>query len=431
MPKRRQKSAAGLQDALRYLVETSNELIWSIDTDGRWTYLSPGALQRICGCDPAEMLGHDIREMFGREDGERVLAVFRRVLAGESVFACEARHLRRDGSGVDLSFNAVPMRDERGVLIGATGTARDITAEKSAAAALSENVEKLRLAVEAAELTYWEWDRDADQLHWGRDPSPLVGGAQAGRTTRWTEYLGMVHPDDRDHYLARVSAAWEQTGPCANEYRVVRSDGKVAWLSSRGKTLADAEGRVHRMIGVSQDITERKRQEEEARYLAYHDTLTGLPNRRLLDDRLRQAVYLAQRRDARVGLMMIDLDQFKQVNDALGHRAGDAALREAAHRIVGCLRKADTLARHGGDEFVVVIPDLQLETDCQVVAEKILRALQPTFRIDGRDFAIGASIGVSLFPTDAADGDAMLRNADVAMYRAKELGRNNYRFYGR
>jgi diguanylate cyclase (GGDEF)-like protein len=185
------------------------------------------------------------------------------------------------------------------------------------------------------------------------------------------------------------------------------------------------------MIGVSQDITERKRQEEEARFLAYHDTLTGLPNRRLLDDRLRQAVFLAQRRDARVGLMVVDLDRFKQVNDALGHRAGDAVLREAAHRIVGCLRKADTLARHGGDEFVVVIPDLQLDTDCQVVAEKILRALEPVFRVDGHDFSIGASIGISLYPIDAGDGEALLRNADVAMYRAKQLGRNNYRFYGR
>ena len=228
-----------------------------------------------------------------------------------------------------------------------------------------------------------------------------------------------------------MAAAWEQAGPCTNEYRVIRQDGRVAWLSSHAKTLADASGRVHRMIGVSQDITERKRQEEEARFLAYHDTLTGLPNRRLLDDRLRQAIFLAQRRDSRIALMVVDLDHFKQVNDALGHRAGDAVLREAAHRVAGCLRKADTLARHGGDEFVVVIPDLQQEGDCQVVAEKILRSLVPPFQVDGRDFVIGASIGVSLYPADAGDGEALLRNADVAMYRAKQLGRNNYRFYGR
>jgi diguanylate cyclase (GGDEF)-like protein/PAS domain S-box-containing protein len=414
----------------RNLVETSNDLIWSVDAEGRWTYLSPGAVQRIYGCPPDELLGRDFKDVLSQEVGERDLAVFRRILAGESVFDYETRHLRRDGSHVDLSFNAVPLRDVQGNVIGATGTARDITTEKAAAAALYENVEKLRLAVDAAELVYWEWERDTDQLHWGRDPSSLVGEA-GGRTTRWSDYREIVHPEDRDRYLATVEAAWERIGACSNEYRVIRQDGRVAWLSSHAKTLADPSGRVYRMIGVSQDITERKRQEEEARFLAYHDTLTGLPNRRLLDDRLRQAVFLAQRRDARVGLMVVDLDRFKQVNDALGHRAGDAVLREAAHRIVGCLRKADTLARHGGDEFVVVIPDLQLDTDCQVVAEKILRALEPVFRVDGHDFSIGASIGISLYPIDAGDGEALLRNADVAMYRAKQLGRNNYRFYGR
>jgi len=415
----------------RNLVETSNDLIWSLDAGGRWTYLSPAAARRIYRCDPADMLGREFREQTAQELNDRDLAVFRRVLEGESVFDYETRHVRRDGSHVDLSFNAVPMRDARNAVVGATGTARDITAEKSAAAALYENVEKLRLAVDAAELMYWEWDRDSDQLHWGRDPSGLVGAAPAGRSTRWSEYREMVHPEDRERYLEKINAAWEQVGPCSNEYRVVKQDGQVVWLSSHAKTLADASGRVHRMIGVSQDITERKRQEEEARFLAYHDTLTGLPNRRLLDDRLRQAVFLAQRRDSRMALMVVDLDRFKQVNDALGHRAGDAVLREAAHRISGCVRKADTLARHGGDEFVVVIPDLQQDVDCQVVAEKILRSLEAPFHVDGQEFSIGASIGVSLFPADAGDGEALLRNADAAMYRAKQLGRNNYRFYGR
>jgi len=414
----------------RNLVETSSELIWSLDAGGRWSYLNPAAVRRIYGCEPGEMLGREFRELLTQEVSERDLAVFGRILAGESMFGYETRHLRRDGSYVDLSFNAVPLRDAAGAVIGSTGTARDITAEKAAAAALHESVEKLRLAVDAADLTYWEWDRDSDLLHWGGDPSALVGAGE-GQVTRWSEYRELVHPEDRERYLSVVASAWEQPGPCANEYRVIGRDGRAVWISSRGKALADATGRVRRMIGVSQDVTERKRQEEEARFLAYHDTLTGLPNRRLLDDRLGQAMFLAQRRDTRVAVMLIDLDRFKQVNDALGHRAGDAVLREAAQRLAGCVRKADTLARHGGDEFVVMIPDLQLESDCQVVAEKILRSLEAPFRVEGRDFTIGASIGVSFYPADAGDGEALLRNADVAMYRAKQLGRNNYRFYSR
>ena len=129
--------------------------------------------------------------------------------------------------------------------------------------------------------------------------------------------------------------------------------------------------------------------------------------------------------------MLLDLDGFKDVNDSLGHRAGDAVLREVAQRLMGCMRKSDTLARQGGDEFVIVIPDLSLEADCQTIAEKVLRALESEFRVDGRGFRIGASIGISLYPADAGDGEALLRNADIAMYRAKHLGGNNYRFYAR
>ena len=415
----------------RSLVETSNDLIWSLDAEGRWTYLNPGAVERIYGGGAAELIGRGIREMPAQEVQERDAAVFARILGGEAVFDFETRHRRRDGSLVDLSFNAVPLRDAQGRIIGATGTARDITVMKKAAAALHETVEKLRLAVDAANLTYWEWDRDTGILHWGRDPSQIIGAREGGRTVPWAEFQRLVHADDRERYLAAVNAAWERPGPYAEEFRIVRSDGRVAWLSSHGRTLAGVDGRLVRMIGVTQDITERKRQEEEARFLAYHDTLTGLPNRRLLDDRLRQAVYMAQRRDVRIAVMVMDLDNFKQVNDSLGHRAGDAVLREASHRIAGCVRKADTLARQGGDEFVIVLPELQLDSDCQVVAEKILRALAPPFRVDGREFGIGASIGISLYPADAGDGEALLRNADVAMYRAKRLGRNNYRFYSR
>jgi diguanylate cyclase (GGDEF)-like protein/PAS domain S-box-containing protein len=414
----------------RSLVETSNDLVWSIDLQGRWTYLNPAAVRRIYDGKAADLLGTAIHDLPTAELRDRDAAVFARVLAGEPVFRHETRHQRRDGSAVDLSFNAVPLRDARGEIVGATGTARDITEERAAAAALHESVEKLRLAVDAAELVYWEWDRDADRLYWGRNPARLSEAAD-GESTRWSEYRETVHPEDRERYLAAVTAAWEHAGPCSNEYRVLARDGRVVWLSSHAKTLPDASGRPRRMIGVSQDITERKRREEEERFLAYHDTLTGLPNRRLLDDRLRQALHLAQRRDRRVAAMLVDLDDFKRVNDELGHRAGDAVLREVAERLAGCVRKADTLARQGGDEFVIVIPDLAQEADCDVVAEKILRALEPAFHADGREFRIGASIGISIYPGDAGDGDALLRNADVAMYRAKQSGRNHFRFFAR
>ncbi|MGA8006638.1 MAG: diguanylate cyclase, partial [Burkholderiales bacterium] len=413
----------------RNLVATSNDLIWSIDLERRWTYLNPIAAQRIYGCAVEELIGRPLVDRSSHAVRERDAAVFARVLAGEQVFDYETRHTRRDGSHVDLSFNATALRDANGAVIGATGTAHDVSEQKRAAAALHESVEKLRLAVDAADLYYWEWDLRTDKLTWGRDPGGLIGRPDE-RSRLYPDFRDMVHPEDRERYLAAGRAALAAGEPYAAEFRVVTRDGEVRWIAAHGSVLRPPQGGVARMIGVSQDITERKRQEEEVRFLAYHDTLTGLPNRRLLDDRMRQAVYLAQRRDVRVAALLIDLDDFKQVNDALGHRAGDAVLREVAQRLSACMRKSDTLARQGGDEFVALLPDLQRESDCQFVAEKVLRALEPEFHVEGRVFRIGASIGISIYPSDASDGETLLRNADVAMYRAKQLGRNQYRFYG-
>jgi len=415
------------ESMFRNLVETTNDLVWSLDAQARWTYVNPAAARRIYGEGPEALLGQEFRKMPAPELRERDLAVFRRVIAGEPVFDYETRHARRDGTQVDLVFNAVPLRDAAGGVTGATGTARDVTREKAAAAALHESVERLRLAVDAADLVYWEWDRDSGRMQFGRSPG-ISGGGE--RPITFGDYLLRVHEEDRERVREASLATQERGEPYEIEFRDIDSSGRVRWMHARGQAMADRGGRVRRVIGVSQDITGRKRREEEARFLAYHDTLTGLPNRRLLEDRLRQALYQAQRRDEKVAVMMVDLDRFKQVNDALGHRAGDAVLVQAAQRVAACVRKADTLARHGGDEFAIVIPGLRAAEDCRAVAAKVLLALEAPFEVEGRSFGIGASIGVSLYPADAGDGEALLRNADVAMVRAKQQGRNACLFYG-
>ena len=170
------------------------------------------------------------------------------------------------------------------------------------------------------------------------------------------------------------------------------------------------------------DITELRRAEHAARFLDSHDLPTGLPNRRLFDDRLRQAIRLAQRRDRMVATLLVRLDDWLQVNEALGHGA-DALLREVAQRLAGCVRKADTVARVGADEFAIVICDLKDEADCRVVTQKLQQALAAEFRAGSQRLQLRARIGRALFPADGTDGDALLRNADAAMYRAHFVNR--------
>jgi diguanylate cyclase (GGDEF)-like protein len=161
----------------------------------------------------------------------------------------------------------------------------------------------------------------------------------------------------------------------------------------------------------------------------YHDALTGLANRRLLDDRLAQALALAARKQRSLAILVVDLHAFREVNERLGHDGGDAVLRETARRLAGCLRRADTLARTGGDEFAVLLPELEAPAECEVVAGKMLRALGAAFEPGG--VTLAAAIGASLFPADAQDAAGLLRNADDAMRRAKTLGRNRFAFHGR
>ena len=182
-------------------------------------------------------------------------------------------------------------------------------------------------------------------------------------------------------------------------------------------------------VAVYLDITERKREEERINYLANYDVLTGLPNRYLLSDRLEQALSSAQRNQARIAVMFIDLDHFKNINDSLGHDIGDALLKQVAERFKVCLRRSDTIARQGGDEFVAVLTEFNSADEVIFVAEKMIASLQEKFTLGEYQLSITPSIGVGIYPEDGTTTVELLRNADLAMYRAKESGRNSFQFY--
>jgi diguanylate cyclase (GGDEF)-like protein/PAS domain S-box-containing protein len=193
--------------------------------------------------------------------------------------------------------------------------------------------------------------------------------------------------------------------------------------------LVDAAGRLTGFVSLVQDITERLNTERTIHYMAHHDALTGLPNRRLMQDRLNQAIMAARRKQCHVAVLFLDLDRFKVVNDTLGHDTGDFILKDVARRLVDCVREVDTVSREGGDEFVVVLPDLERPENARLVAEKILQELANPVEIGGHEIHITPSIGISHYPNDATDVHQLLKHADNAMYQAKDAGRNTVRFF--
>jgi diguanylate cyclase (GGDEF)-like protein/PAS domain S-box-containing protein len=239
--------------------------------------------------------------------------------------------------------------------------------------------------------------------------------------------LKRVHEADRHKVLkarqGAITAEYEQT------YRIVRPSGEVRWIQDRGFALLDRNGRPARIAGIAVDVTERKASEEHLVEMAYFDALTQLPNRTLFYDRLTQSLAHAKRNGWTLAVLFIDVDHFKRVNDTAGHQAGDELLREMAQRLSTCIRTEDTVARLSGDEFAMVLSRVGTAADAGLVAEKMMKELSASVHAGEHKFSMSVSIGIAIYPTDGIDDDALMRNADAAMYCAKQQGRNNYQFY--
>ena len=256
----------------------------------------------------------------------------------------------------------------------------------------------------------------------GYSPSESGSGLES-----WTDF---IHPDDRDRVLAGVHRAIDSgEDTWKDEYRFRRSDGSDAYVLDRGFVVRDADGRAVRMIGAMMDISGRRHAEAELAHLAQFDTLTGLPNRNLLRDRLAQAVARVQREGWLTAVLFLDLDRFKEINDTLGHATGDEVLKIVAARMRAVVRETDTVARFGGDEFTLLLEDVKTPSDVAAVARKLLAVLEQPMPVEGRDLFVSASIGIAVCPQDGRDSQTLLRHADTAMYAAKAAGRNTFEFY--
>ena len=331
--------------------------------------------------------------------------------------------------------NAYPERDEHGDICRVVVCFTDCTALKHAEQSLHKSEERMRLALQGSTDAPWDWDLVTGEMYYSPRWWDMLGYAPGEEPSDAETWLRMAHPDDR----ARIATALDELLPGPRqaysfEFRLRHRDGHFVPVLSRGYVLRNAAGKALRLSGTNTDLTERKRVERRIHELAYFDQLTGLPNRRFLIEELSQILARNGRAGRHGALLFIDLDNFKLLNDTLGHDVGDLLLREVARRLRRALREGDHLARLGGDEFVIVLESLGASTaeatiEVQAVGRKLIEVLAEPFDLAGRQCASSPSIGATLFDGGPSDIDTLLRQADLAMYRAKDEGRNTLRFF--
>jgi len=431
----------------------------------RWN----AAAQRLFGWTEQEVLNR-LNPIFQPGQGEDARTHRERIMAGQLFENVEAVRLRKDGTLINVSLSAAPLRDSTGAIIGRVAIFADIRERKrveqrqklqntiTLLLAEAERVDEIipRLIQELCEN--WGWVAGARRLM-GED-----------KTLRHKEYWCLPVPAF-ETFMRQSAARVDSAGENAGLLRRVWATGQPVWLADlaqeatffRGPQALEAGvhsafafpimvgdeffgaielfgGEVRpydaEVVAFAQNVGSqlgqfiaRKQAESNLTFFANHDALTSLPNRFMFNERLTQALARAQRQDTMVAVMFLDLDRFKVINDTLGHDAGDRLLIELATQLRGCLRENDTIARQGGDEFVVLVEDINDPNQVTGVAQKILETVAEAHVLGGQELHITASIGISVYPNEGADVQALLKNADIAMYRAKEQGKNNFQFY--
>jgi len=286
-----------------------------------------------------------------------------------------------------------------------------------------------KLALTFAEIGICELDLRTRKVRISETGKRLLGYRGSEVEIEFDRLFASVHPDDRRTFDEVLQQCVSGTGSLDVEYRVVRPDGSLRWLRTKGDTLLDLQAKPVRVFWIIEDISQRKETDARVRFLAHHDLLTGLPNRSLFQDRLHQAIAAARRMGFHVGVLFIDLDRFKLINDSFGHRVGDALLQAAGERLRHCVREMDTVCRHSGDEYLVALGALREPGEAAVVASKVVQAFDRSFTLEGHQISIGTSVGISIFPEDGQTLDELVRNADAAMYLAKRSGRGRFEFF--
>lgn len=432
------KAAAALrasEDNIRQITAQVPGMVFRVrlnhDGGRKYSFVSEG-VRGLYGIEPAEVMadGEVLQTFRHPDDRLAVDAELQRAAASTLPMTMQFRIKLRDGTvkWAQMTSTGV-LADDDGTV--RTGVTFDITASKLAEAELRETEARWKLALDSTGDGVWDWDIITDVELFSRRFMEMYGYGENELASRTDEFDTRTHPDDLEQLLRNRQAHLDGLTPTyINEHRIQCKDGSWKWTLSRGMVISrDAQGKPLRMIGTHTDITSRKHSETLIWQQANFDALTGLPNRRMLRNRLEQEIMKCRREGRQLAILFIDLDHFKEVNDTLGHDNGDLLLVEAARRIRACVRESDTVARMGGDEFTVMLSELSHAASTERIIQNILGAMTAVFQLGDEQVFVSASIGITVYPADATEVENLFKNADQALYVAKEAGRNRFSFF--
>ena len=411
------------EENYRYSIELNPQIPWTADPQGRLIEIGP-RWSEFSGQPTEEALSAGLRAYVHPDDRPTVYTLWERALrTGDA--ALDTRYRLRDAAGIYHWFRVrgQARRDADGAVVKWYGNVENIDDQVNAELALRASEERYRLASRATNDVIWDWLLATDRVEWSGAAETVLGYPQvtAGTSLQW--WVDRVHPEDRAEVIAtRDRILIAGLDHWTNEFRFLSGSGRYLDLLSRVFVVRDDQGKAVRLIGSMVDITARKRGEEELRWAANHDALTKLPNRKLFTACLEKALDEARPRALCVGLIVLDLDRFKTLNDTLGHLAGDALLREVASRLAHRAPPGATVARLGGDEFAIILPRLLPDEARTETAEAMLLGIDIPLVHDERWIEISISAGAAMFPRDGTMPEELLKSADLALYSAKAEG---------
>jgi len=418
---------------LALLMDNLEGMVYRCLDDAHWTmqFVSAGS-RALTGYEPRELLGNAViafEELEHPDDRERVRATINAGLGEKRRFQVEYRLVCRDGRVKWVMERGSGVFDDAGRLLGIEGFIEDVTERRLSEEALRETERHFRSIFEHATEGIFQTTKDGRYLNVNPALARIYGYESPQELMNTIGDIGRelyVEPKRRAEFLQLM----QEHGSVANFVsEIFRKDGTKIWVAENARVVRGERDEVLHYEGTVVDVSATKRYEEELVHLANHDALTNLPNRIMLNDRLRQMLLQATRSNTVVAVAFVDLDNFKLVNDSLGHNVGDQLLLTMAERMQASLRETDTVARLGGDEFVLLLSGERRGEAMGAVVRRVLSGICAPCSIEGHEMNVSASIGISVFPRDGRDVGTLLKNADTAMYRAKENGRNNFQFY--